>query len=137
MAKLGFLRRLIKEDFNKKDQDLVSKIASILNPFMDSMNNSLTNQLTIADNMSAQVTMLTVTVDANGIPTVPLNIKYTLNSTAKQLWITNSQNLTNSAVFMTGAPFLEWTQNGSQIIVNHITGLPANNQYSLTVTIMN
>lgn len=136
MANLGYLRRLIKEDFPKANQDLVGKIAAVMNPFMDAITNAFNNDITIADNLEAQVSTFTVTVDSNGIPTVPLNIKYNLSAPATQLWVTRSVNNTNSVTYLTGAPFLEWTQTGTQIIVNHITGLPANNQYTLTVTIM-
>ena len=136
MAKLGFLRRLIKEDFKKDQQDLVGKIASILNPFMDSITNALTNQLTFEDNLNAQVTTITVSVDGNGIPTSPLSVKYNLTSTATKLWVVSSQNTTNSNSYLTGAPFLEWSNNGTQININHITGLTAGNSYQLTLVIM-
>jgi hypothetical protein len=131
-ANLSFLKRLIKEDFEKKDQELVGKIAFVLNPALQQITNILNHGLTIAD-LNTQVKDLEITVDSSGFPTTDASFKSTLRGRCSQLTIGRAQAV-NATVYPTGAPFPSYTEINGQIVINHITGLPADTRFTIRVT---
>lgn len=133
MAKFGFLKRLVKEDFKKEDQAIIDKIAFILNPALESLTQALSNNLTFEENLNAQVKELELIVGSNGIPTSSVSFSSTLKGTCKGLMVVRVENLTNSVAYPSGAPFISFSDNAGQITINHITGLTAGNKYRLRV----
>lgn len=132
MAKLGFLKRLVKEDFKKEDQDIISKIAFILNPALESITNSLNNSLTFAENMNAQVKDLTVEVKS-GKPVQDVSFRSTLKGLCRGIICIRASNLSNTNSFPTSSPFLSFTEDMGQITITHISGLQDNEKYSLRI----
>lgn len=133
MAKLTFLKRLIKEDFKQADQELIGKIAFILNPALESITNVLTRNLTFEDNFAGQIKEVDLTVDASGKPINTTSFKSDLNGSCKNLIVTRAQNLTNTAVYPSSAPFISFSESNGQIFINNCTGLQANNKYRLRI----
>lgn len=133
MAKLGFLKRLIKEDFKSTEQEMIGKVAFILNPAMEAITNALTSGLTIEDNFNGNVKEIVVTVDAAGLPTSSTSFKSGLKLPVKNLIVTRAINLSNSTAYPTSHPFINFTDNGGQITINQVSGLQANNKYQLRV----
>lgn len=133
MAKFNFLKRLITEDFKKDDQELIGKIASILNPAFEAITTALNNNLTLADNFNAQVKEITFIMGSNGIPTTELSFKVSLKGNCRAMVITRVDNLTNSNTYPTEAPFPTFSQAGDTVTINHITGLTAGSKYNIRI----
>lgn len=132
MAKLGFLRRLVKEDFKPDDQEFISKVAFILNPAFESITNALNKNLTFTDNLNAQVKELNVTV-VSGQPIQALSFRSELKGSCKAIWCVRAENQTNTATYVSGAPFISFSESQGQILINHITGLQDNQEYKLRI----
>lgn len=134
MAKVTELTRLVVEDFDKEDQPLVSKIARSYNLLIEQIGNAF-NKGIDSDNLAQQYPIITVTVDAAGIPTPSLQIKYELKSKLRGMQVINALNLTDSTP-ITGAPFIVYEISSNVITVKQITGLPAGKQFSLSVILI-
>jgi hypothetical protein len=133
--KLPALRRLVKEDFQQKDKELVGKIAQVLNPATENLSLALNNNLTFSDNISCAVVTVPITVDANGIPVNPTSFPVSLSAQANHIFVTRAVNATNATTYVTAAPFVDWVESSGSIVVNHVTGLPANNTFNLTMIV--
>lgn len=129
----SFLKRLIKEDFNQKDQDLVGRISSVFNPAIDQISRILNKGLTISD-LNAQVKQFNLSVDSSGNPLTTTSIASTLNSKCNQIVVGKALNLTNPNIHPTSAPFITFSNDGQQIIIINVTGLTSNDKWQLTVT---
>lgn len=131
MAKLGFLKRIITEDFPKDSQQLVSKLAFILNPALEQIVQAMANNLTFEDNIASMVKDITVEVGVDGKPISGGGFQSTLKGVCKNIIIVRAINLTNSNVYPSGCPFISWEEDSKVINIKHITGLQANNKYRL------
>lgn len=133
MARLTNVQRIIIEDFQEEDRETVSKLANILNYFMTQVTDTVNGRLDY-ENINKQAVTVDVTVDASGKPI------QTTNFSAQQgllgASVIRAQNLTNSAVFPTGQPFVSFTPVQSGLYrVSNITGLQPNNKYRLTLEV--
>ncbi len=132
---VSFLRRLVKEDFPQQYKDVVGKIGSILNPALEQLSLCLHNNITWTDNFAATVINVAITVDANGIPVNPTTFLSNLPSPIKHAFVTRAVNTSNSTVYVTAAPFIDFVDNNGTVTLEHVTGLPANNTFNLTIII--
>jgi hypothetical protein len=130
---VSFLRRLVKEDFPQQYKELVGKVAQVTNPAMEQISLALQKNLTWTDNMAAQVVNIQVTVDSTGAPINPLSFASTLGSNINHLQITRAVAVGNSSIFPTSAPFASFTQQGNNIVISNVTGLPASTPFALTL----
>jgi hypothetical protein len=128
----SFLKRIVPEDFDSKYQSLISKLASVLNPAIDQIANILNNGLDVSD-LNVLVKQITVQVGPNGNPLTAISIASTLSSHPTMMQVGRAYNLTNPNTYVTAAPFLTFTPNGTQITINNITGLTPNDSWQLTV----
>lgn len=131
--KMNEFKRLIKEDFPKEYHGLIEKLAFPLNQALEEVYTALRNNMSFADNFAAQEKILEVMVDASGLPTTPTSFKSTLGGLCKGIDVLRAENITNSATYPTGSPFISFTEGNGQIIVKHIAGLPANNKFRLRI----
>jgi hypothetical protein len=131
------LQRIIKEDFPSKYYDLLDKLLFPLNSMIDSLNNGLTNSLTVAQNLSAQQSVLTVTAPVTSA--TPFNFKSSLSGPCTGILCINAVPVNNNSTSttpsqpVTGQPFLTFTNAGSQITITNITNLVSGSTYNLTV----
>ena len=135
MAKISFIRKLVKEDFPQKYQDLIGSLGNVLNPALQSITLSLNKGLTFADNVQCSIVNISVTVDATGKPINPTTFQSNLISTTQHLFLTQAHNLTNTNTYPTTAPFISWVDNAGNVTINNITGLQANQTYSLRIIV--
>jgi hypothetical protein len=135
MAKLtNKVRRLDSGDFPKENKDLITKLGFIVNPFFNFITDVLSNKLTFKDNMNAEVLDISLTAPIN--PTNQLKIKTNLKTPCIGLICVYIRNETNQSATLTTPPFIEWSQQGDQIILNNITGLTAANDYLIRVILL-
>lgn len=128
--------RINKGDYPQESRNIVDRLAGSLNIAIESLFNLANRRISLRDNIACKVVDITLTVDANGFPLNPSII--TLDQfvpIADGSYVEFARNLTNRLVYPTGQPFISFTQNGSQFEINHVTGLPANNQFLLRVII--
>lgn len=136
--KLPSFRRIITQDFQQEDRQLVEQIGSNINDGFQVLYQALTKRLTFADNIASTVRTVDVRVDSNGNPTQSTSFKLDVpNTPVLGVLVLSVQNLTNSAVYPTGMPFISFTQNGDAIYINNITNLQAGSQYRLIVLAIN
>lgn len=133
MPNLSFLKRLIKEDFDKKDQELVSKIASILNPALEQIVGIFNKGLNIGD-LNTQNKDIEITVDASGFPINNTSFRSELKGKCSMIICGRAQALGVIGVYPTGGHSISFTELAGQLTINHITGLPADQKFLLRVT---
>lgn len=134
MTLLTNVQRIIIEDFQEEDRDTVQKLANILNYYM-TQNTDIINGRLGFDNMNRKLVTIDVTTDSNGKPIQ--DVTFSTNQGAIGLSVINAQNLTNSVVPVDSNPFISFTPIQSTLYkVNNIKGLPANNNFRLTVEVI-
>lgn len=97
MARIDSVKKIVPEDFNTDDRDLVKKLVSVLNPFMDQISAALARRLTYRDNLMSETYDLTL---AAGVSTVTVAWPY--NDKPRAVYIgnlTKSTGLAPTAVF--------------------------------------
>lgn len=131
--KLQQFKRLIKEDVAEKDRPLMEKLAYALNPFCDDVTNALNNNLSIEDNLNQKKKSITVVVDGSGIPTQTLQLATNLASNCYGIVVVKAINSTTPTSFVTGYPFISFSEANKIITINNITGLTAGPTYVLSL----
>lgn len=131
--KIAGYKRINKTDFPEDEQALVEKIASSVNDGISNIQNALNKNLSISDNILCTVKDITVSVGADGVPTVSTSFQIDISGTIKGLIVILAQNQDNTSTYPTTAPFISFVQSGKNVIINHITGLQADNKYLLRV----
>lgn len=129
--KITNIKRIVKEDFKAEDRELIDKLSFVLNPILEQLNNAFNKNIDF-DNLNRELITFEVTLNAQGMPLSALEIKSSLKTKCKGLNIMSVTNLTDSA-YPTGAPFITFTLNGSNIQIQHITGLLANKKYRIVM----
>jgi len=127
-------RRIIQQDYPSQYQDLIGQIALPINWGFDTIFRALSNGLTFASNIQSTINTFQVVVDANGNPTSNITINKDVPGVSLiGVVVVKAVNNTNSNVFPTGSPFVSYTETSNQIIINNISGLQPNNNYSITI----
>lgn len=122
MALIPTQRLLKPEDFDSKDQALVTKLAFPINTFMQQVISALSNNLDF-NNLNMQINTFTISVDTNGIPTTPVQFTLNLKTKLYGLICINALNTSANTRFPTAQPFISYSLNAGQVTINHITGL--------------
>ena len=135
MGKLDNTRRIIKEDYDQKDHDLIGKLGYVLNSFMEQAVTQLNGNIDIA-NLKADIITVSMKVDASGIPIGNNLIKSDITHVTGTTVI-RALNKTSDTTYPTDQPFISWTGgvNSSVIKVKKISGLQANHVYDLTIKV--
>lgn len=134
MAKLANLKRILKEDFNKEDQDTIDKLAFVLNPFLEQISNAFNKNINI-DNLSREISIINVQ-NALGVLNTSVQLKTNLNSKIVGITVIRADNLTDPTLYPTQTPFVSWTLNGKIITVLNVTGIQDDNKYQLTLEVI-
>jgi len=129
---LSNFKRIIVEDLPKESQELGSKLAYVLNPTLEQLEQAFSKNIGI-DNLNQQIKVIEVTVSSVGRPTNTTQFKSELKSQAKGLVCIRAENLTNGNLYPTATPFISFSENEGLITLNNITGLQASNKYNLTI----
>jgi len=128
--KLPGYKRLIKEDFKSEEQDLVNKLAFIVNSGFEPVYAALSKGLTITDNFNQQTQDIVVKVNAGGSPINTIQIRYLLKSSCIGITAINCTPAPPSA------PWITWEQTGNGLVaINKITGLVANTEYRVKLVL--
>lgn len=126
-------KRIFKGDYPKDDQALVEKLAGSINSGFETLYNAMTRNISLSDNIACTVKKLTTKVTSTGIPTSTLSFKIDTVGQIKGISVIRAVNLTTSTTYVSSHPFLTFDQNNTTVTVTHITGLPVDNTFELTV----
>lgn len=132
MAKIPQVRRLQIEDFQSQ-KSWISKLFLPLNVFMESVATALNQNLTLKDNMAADIK----TVTFSSVPTAaaPAPVAWTLKVAPVAIFVGQVARLDGTAFTVSADVGIQWTfgQNGLQII-NLVGIIPTSSaQYTLTL----
>lgn len=128
------LTRILSEDFPAKYNDLLMKLLYPINSMIESVSNAFNNNITVADNMAGQETVL----DIRLLPTTdePLFFKSTMRSPCKGI-ICIAAEVVGAGTAPTGQPFFTFENSGNNIKVTNITNLTAGTRYSIRIYCFN
>lgn len=137
MSKLPNFKRIITTDYPKENQAMIEQLGRSVNDAFNQVYSTLNGRVDLLNNISCTVRTVDVTVDASGIPINQTTIS--LNSTQQVIGcqVIQALNQTNSNIYPSGAPFISFTQIDQALLLNHITGLQANNRYTLRIVAFN
>ena len=135
MPKLSDIRRIIPEDYDKESQKVVEGIAGSYNEFADEIYQVVNGQLDF-DNLARAKVSIDISFDSAGKPignsTISTNLSY-----VSMIHIGKAQNITNSAVKFTQAPYIDWTLQGTGVVkINYGIGFVAGSKYRLVLEII-
>lgn len=134
MAKLGQLKRISADDFDKKDRDFVNRLAFVLNPFLTALASALDNSLTIEDNLVLSYQDIEFTAPIT--PAKSVSVLSSLSVLVRGLEIIRVDNLDSPTAVLLGAPFLEFTNgDGKQIIITNSLGFVPGARYRVRVVV--
>lgn len=122
------------EDFKKEDQDTISRLAGVLNPFLQEVVDFADKRIDF-DNKVENLITIEISVDNSGMP-LQNNKVNVRKGNVRGLTVISSFNLTNSAIYPSGQPYISYSPiGGTTIQINNITNLPANNKFRLNIIV--
>jgi hypothetical protein len=130
---LDRFRRIFKGDYPKENQELVEKLAGSINNGFEVLYNATNKNLSLDHNIACTVKKISTKVTSAGVPTSTLSFKVDTAGQIKGISVIRATNLTNSSTYVTSHPFITFSQDGSNVTVSHISGLPVSNEFELTV----
>lgn len=131
MARLDNVKRITLEKVPADQKQLAGLLANILNYFMEQVVNEMNGRIDY-DNLEKELKEIEITVDANGSPIG--NTKFSAADGMKGCQVLRADNLTNTSVYATAQPFVNFNPEGGGLyVIRKITGLPANQKFRLLV----
>ena len=132
MGRVPDLKRITVEDFPKEDQNLVGKLAFVINSFHEQVR-SVLNRSIDTTNLAQEIITLSFVTGDSAQPLNPLVFRSTLVNRVRGL-IPISLNITsNNQASPSQAPFISFTQAGNQVTIGNIAGLESGVAYELTI----
>lgn len=123
----------MKIDYPQEQQALVEKMSVTINNGFEIIYNAMSHNVSLTDNIFCTISTVTVTVDSTGTPTSSSSFQIDTTGTLKGTQVINAVNNTKSTIYPTAVPFITYTQNNKLISIVNISGLPANNKFTLTL----
>lgn len=133
--KLSSYRRLLEQDF-PENEDLIKKLGITLNSSFSELYDALNNKLTFKDNISSTVTEFTVVVDPSGTPKNKTTFKLQNGQTNIEGLIVINAICSDTTIFPTAGVFVSFVRNESNINIQNIKGLPANQTFIVKVIVL-
>jgi len=135
MPKLSSYKRIVTNDYPKEERKFVEQIAGPINDSFNELYFALNGRLSLVDNLNCTVRTIDIIVDSNGLPTDLTTITTNKTTSVFGCNVVSAVNQSNTALYPTGAPFISYSAISGGILVNHVTGLQANNRYTLNIII--
>lgn len=127
---LSNVRRIVVEDFDKENREVVGKLAEIINPFMEEVVTLSQGNIGI-DNLTRTIVKADFAVNAAGVPIGVSQINTGLKSYQGNN-IINVQSLSGGDNVIS-TPYLDCTYQGNGLVkINKITGLPTGKKLRIT-----
>ena len=133
MPKLTSYKRINTSDFDEENQKLIEKLAAPINYSFNELYFALNGRLDIRSNFASGFKEFDVIVDSTGRPINTTIIGLNAGGQVLGVSVISAVNQSNTAVYPTGQPFISYTQVENGVLINNITGLQADNRYTLRV----
>lgn len=134
--KLPSYLRLNKVDYPEESKPIIDRLAGTLNVGIESLYNLANNRISLRDNVACVVKDITVMVGADGVPLAFTGISLgSIVQTVIGSTVILAQNETTATNYPTAQPFVTFTQNGTTFEINHISGLPAGDQFLVRIVV--
>lgn len=137
MPKLDNIRRLIEDDFEPEQRPMIRRLGFVVNTFMENVVRQVNGKLDFS-NLSEDLKVFKITVNASGVPLKSDKINTNITNPSG-LTVIKARNITSPTTYPTEAPWISFEPvSGSRNIlkINKITGLPANNEFELTIRVV-
>lgn len=125
MAKIQTIRKIVVEDFPEASRELITKLSSVLNPFLDQVITALSKNLTHADNLKGKVYTFQL---AAGVSSITVAWEYNDKPTAVYLG-----NLTKSTGAAPSNTFSLSSLHSDNKITFTLIGLDGSAAHTITV----
>lgn len=125
MAKIQAVKKIIVEDFAADSRELIQRLASVLNPFLDQVITALSQRITFADNLRSKTYDIKL---AEGVSTMVVAWEFNEKPTAVTI-----ANLTKSNGQPPSQVFALSSQHSDRKITLTFLGLDAGTAHSATV----
>lgn len=131
--KLPNFKRIFKGDYKPEFHSLIEPLSFSVNNGIEVLYQTLNKAVSLKDNVACTVKEITLEVDPSGVPKT--NTLFTLDTTNRILGITvlNALNTKNPTITPTSGVFVVFSQENKFITINAIKGLPADQQFVLTL----
>ncbi len=133
MSKLPGYRRIMKQDYAPDQQEFVEKIAVSINNGFETIYDALNKKLTLSENLSSTIKDVELEVNSSGVPTKLTVFTVDFDGRVALIMIGKLDNLSNSQVFPTQAPFITYRQSDKNVTIQHVTGLQPGYVYRIKV----
>lgn len=137
MAKVPRRFQIDDSDVAAENQDVLMKIATLMNPFVEDTVSAFDGRLDIY-NLNMQMSTVSVRVDSNGVPIQGETIRSQLidGKRVNGIICVRAVNDNNPSRFASGTPFVSFIQSGDIITLQNVTNLPPNETFLLTLLII-
>lgn len=132
---LPSFKRLFTNDYKKEYQELVQQLSDSLNTGIETLYFLGNKKISLRDNILCSVKDVELIVNGSGTPTSIVNVGFDVSGKVEGVEVIRADNLTNSTVYPTNAPFISFQQTSTSIIINNITGLASGYKWRVRVII--
>lgn len=122
--RLNSAKKIIPEDFGK-DIELIRKLSDVLNPFIFGVFTAISKQLTLAENLKAQIFTVDLLAGESS-----KDLKLELNERPSAVFLGNA--LKSDSTQVSQAITISWVINGATLSVK-FNGLDAATKYKITL----
>lgn len=134
--KLDNVKRIIVEDFGKDDQEIASRIGTVLNSFMEQVVNTVNGNISIENTDREFITLTKVNVTSAGVPIQKLQFSSS-KSNYNSHNVINVVNTSNPAKLLNSRPYVTFASQGNGLYtVRHITGLVSGDEYLIKLELI-
>lgn len=133
--KLPNFKRLVYNDFPKDFQSLIEQLSYSVNNPIETITSAFSNNISIRDNLLCNVKDIDITVDSTGTPSSTAAMVITNSNPIEGMQVIRAISPTSANIMPNGGIIISYTQNGSRIVLNRVTGLPANQLFSLRIIV--
>ena len=131
--KIQTFRRLIQEDVEEQYRPLVAKIGEVINSFAETIVDGLNKKITIDDNLNQFIKDISIQVNSSGTPTIGGSFQNTLTNSIRGISVIKASHATSSSTYVTSHPFITFSETNKVVTIQNVTGLPADNKFTLRI----
>lgn len=135
MSRINVPASIRLEDYDAKYRELVEKLSSSINPFMDEVYRQINGNINF-ENLNRQIVTIDVRINASSQVLSEPQIRTSLRSRLAGTSVISAQNLVNSNTYPTSQPFISYVLKENIMTITNISGLQANSQYRLTIELI-
>jgi hypothetical protein len=131
--KLPSFKRIRRQDYKPEFGDLINTLSGTLNNAVELIYDVLNKKVSLKDNILCSVKDVELKVDADGDVTEGGTFTLDYSGATLGLHVIKADNLTNSTIYPTSAPFITWEVVSNGIKIINVSGLPEENLFRLRV----